>query len=87
MAMTDHTTPNAPVVWGDTPVKRIWPADRRSLPRSTDRRTPLRAADREALWRLRLIEFRCAYHLPVDFMQELTAAINGVIDIVRGDHP
>lgn len=87
MAMTDHTTPAAPVIWGDTPVKRIWPADRRSLQRSTDRRSPLRQAQRQALVRLRLIEFVAAEHLPPDLMQELTSAIDGVIDIVRGDHP
>jgi hypothetical protein len=36
---------------------------------------------------LRLIEFVAAEHLPPDLMQELTSAIDGVIDIVRGDHP
>lgn len=84
--MTDDTNPNAPVIWGDTPVKRIWPDDRRSLQRGTDRRTPLQQAQRQALVRLRLAEFVAAEHLPPDLMQELTAAIDGVIDIVRGDH-
>ena len=36
---------------------------------------------RQAL--VRLAEFLCAEHLPGDLMQELTAAIDGVIDLLR----
>lgn len=79
MAMTEQITPYATaIVWGDTTA---------SHSRFRERRTPQRQADRQALVRLRLIEFVAADHLPPDLMQELTAAIDGVITIVRGDHP
>lgn len=71
MAMTEHTS----IVWGDTPAQRAWPRERRSAQRQ---------GDRAALVRLRLAEFVAAEHLPADLMQELTAAIDGVVDIVRG---
>lgn len=49
-----------------------------------DRRSPQRRADRRALMRLRQAEFVAADYLPADLMQELTAAIDGVVAIVRG---
>lgn len=50
----------------------------------TDRRRPDSLAKRQALVRLRLAEFSAADHLPTDLMRELTAAIDGVVAIVRG---
>ena len=50
----------------------------------TDRRRPDGLTKRQALVRLRLVEFSAADHLPTDLMQELTAAIDGVVAIVRG---
>lgn len=75
MAMLTDTT-TAPIVWGDSPALRIGPRERRN---------PLRQAARQALVRLRLAEFVAADHLPPDLMQELTAAIDGVVAILRGD--
>lgn len=49
-----------------------------------DRRRPDSLPTRQALVRLRLAEFVAADHLPPDLMQELTAAIDGVVAIVRG---
>ena len=76
MAMTEQITPYAaPIVWGDTPAQRIWPGDRRA---------PQQFATRAALVRLRMAEFKAADHLPPDLMQEFTAAIDRVVDIIRG---
>ena len=57
---------------------------RRLAANPADRRSPDGQATRQALVRLRLAEFVAADHLPPDLMQELTAAIDGVVDIVRG---
>ena len=76
MAMTEQITPYAaPIVWGDTPAQRIWPGERRD-PREYEKRA--------TLMRLRQAEFLAADYLPTDLMQELTAAIGGVVDIIRG---
>ena len=69
------TPDTASIVWGATPAPHLGPRDRR---------TPQHQATRAALVRLRLAEFVAADHLPPDLMQELTAAIDGVIDIIRG---
>ena len=58
------------------------PAPGRTSP-VDERRQPHQFPLRFALLRLRLIEFAAADHLPPDLMQELTAAIEGVVQIVR----
>lgn len=50
-----------------------------------ERRGPQGWSTRRALTRLRLAEFVAADHLPPDLIQELTAAIDGVVAILRGD--
>ena len=60
---------NAPAPWPERPFG--------------ERRNPLQFPARQALVRLRLAEFLCAEHLPTGLMQELTAAIDGVIDLLR----
>ena len=57
---------------------------RRLAANPADRRCPDGQATRQAHQRLRLAEFSATNHLPTDLMQELTAAIDGVVDIVRG---
>ena len=51
---------------------------------AADQRTAAGLPQRQALVRLRLIEFVAADYLPPDLMQELTASIDGVIEIIRG---
>ena len=80
--MTEQITPYAaPIVWGDTnsPAAQTVFVDSRA-----QRRNPHGWPLRQALLRLRLVEFAAADQLPTDLMQELTAAIDGVIDIIRG---
>ena len=48
-----------------------------------DRRHPQHVPLRQALVRLRLSEFVAADYLPPDIMQELTAAIDGVVQTAR----
>ena len=50
-----------------------------------DRRTESGKDKRKALVRLRLAEFVAAEYLPPDIMQELTAAIDGVVELLRTD--
>lgn len=58
------------------------PAPGRSSPVG-ERRLPYQVPLRQALVRLRLSEFVAADYLPPDLMQELTAAIDGVVQTVR----
>ena len=50
-----------------------------------DRRTESGKDKRQALVRLRLAEFVSAEYLPPDIMQEMTAAIDGAVELLRTD--
>ena len=50
-----------------------------------DRRTESGKDKRQALVRLRLSEFVAAEYLPPDIMQEMTAAIDGAVELLRVD--
>ena len=51
----------------------------------TERRTESGKDKRKALVRLRLAEFVAAEYLPPDLMQEMTAAIDGAVELLRTD--
>ena len=80
---------NAPAPWRNGASPTPWPPTAPpasdSLPDSAnDRREPHGCAARQALVRLRLAEFMAADHLPTELMRELTAAIDGVVQLARG---
>ena len=51
---------------------------------ASERREPHGFAARQALVRLRLAEFMAADYLPTELMHELTASIDGVVQLARG---
>lgn len=72
------TTDTRPILWGNiAPALLQWTGDRRSADNQ---------AARQTLVRLRLAEFAAADYLPPDLMQELTAAVDSVVDVLRGGH-
>lgn len=80
---------SAPAPWqrgaSPTPVPPTIPRVADLLPAwVTERREPHGFAARQALVRLRLAEFMAADYLPTELMHELTAAIDGVVQLARG---
>lgn len=80
----DVTTLTAQAALYNPDVRRWAEAPLRPRYNPADQRTPAGLPQRQALMRLRLIEDKASAHLPPDLMQELTASIDGVVEIIRG---